>query len=117
MDDAYYLLMHEWTCLFCSNFVLSLFRLVWFQTELKDVVNSPDLLIFGISEFVEASSCTSINQWIPFKVFGGVINSSVQSPVTAQSTAAAVCPLTPSLSKWDPVLFLSGSCVVARTLL
>lgn len=45
MDNAYYLIMHEWTCLFCSNLVLSLFRLIWFQTKQKDVVNSPDYLI------------------------------------------------------------------------
>lgn len=42
MANAYYLLMHEWTCLFCSSFVLSLFRLIWFQTELKEVDKSPD---------------------------------------------------------------------------
>lgn len=40
-DNACYLLMHEWACLFCSNFVLSLLRLIWFHTELKDVDNSP----------------------------------------------------------------------------
>lgn len=41
MGNACYLLMREWTCLFCSNFVLSLFRLIWFQTELKGVDISP----------------------------------------------------------------------------
>lgn len=48
---------------------------------------------------MEASSCPGINQWIPFKVSGGVVDSSVHSPVAAQSTTAPVCSLTPSLSK------------------
>lgn len=41
MDNAYYLLMHEWTCLFCSNFARFLFELILTQTELKDVDNNP----------------------------------------------------------------------------
>lgn len=94
-DNACHLLMHEWTCLFCSNFILPLFLLIWFQTELKGVHNSPDWFAFETSEFVEACACTSINQWIPCKVSGDVINSSIQSPVTAQHTTTAVCLLTP----------------------
>lgn len=101
MDNACYLLMHEWTSLFCSNFILPLFMLIWFQTELKDVDDSPDWFTFGTSEFVEACVYTSIR----CEVSGDVINSSIQSPVTAQHTTTAVCLPTPCQSKWDPVLF------------